>query len=124
MKKKGWKAGVEPLGEVSGSKGMAWLDIPGEQSPRLRGMAAEHTGLLGTPGVAHAEAAVTVGMGGGPAAASGAGKASSLLHDVGVQMLSAWVADGQGLASLWEAEEMEALSFWDSAKLPGMLSSV
>lgn len=89
VKKKGWKAGVEPLGEVSGSKGMAWLDIPGEQSPRLRGMAAEHTGLLGTPGVAHAEAAVTVGMGGGPAAASGAGKASSLLHDVGVQMLSA-----------------------------------
>lgn len=89
MKKKGWKAGAEPLGEVSGCKGMAWLGTPGEQSPRLGGMAGGQPGPLGTPGVAHAEAAVTVGMGGGPAAASGAGKASSLLHDVGVQMLSA-----------------------------------
>lgn len=110
VKKKGWKAGAGPPGAGSGCRGTAW---PGEQSPRL--------GAAGTPGLAQAE--VMGGTGGGWAAASRAGRVS-LLHDVGVQMLSAWAADGQGLLSLWEAEEMEALSLWDSAKLPGMLSSV
>lgn len=89
VKKKGWKAGARPLGEVSGCRGMAWLDTPGEQSPRLGGMAGRHPGALGTPGLAHAETAAMVGTGGGLAAASGAGKVSLLLHDVGVQMLSA-----------------------------------
>jgi len=61
---------------------------------------------------------------GGCSAVSRAGKPSSLWHDVGVQMLSACVADEQGLVSHWEAEEMEALSFRDAAKLSGMLASV
>lgn len=89
MKKKGWKAGAGPPGEVLGCRGTAWPDTPGEQSPRLGGMAGGQPGPLGTPGLAHAEASVTLGTGGGLAAASGAGEVSSLLHDVGVQMLSA-----------------------------------
>lgn len=124
MKKKGWKADAGPLGEVLGCRGTAWPDTPGERKPRLGGMAGGQLGLGGTPGLAHTEAGVVMGTGAGLAAALAAGEVSSLLQDVGVQMLSASGADGQGLVSLWEAEEMEALSFWDSAKLPGMLSSL
>lgn len=125
MKKKGWKADAGPLGEVLGCRGTAWLDTRGEQSPRLGAVAGGQPGPWGSPGLAHTEAVVmVVGTVAGLAVVVGAGKVSSLLQDVGVQMLSASGADGQGLGSLWEAEEMEVLSFWDSAKLPGMLSSL
>lgn len=119
VKKTGWKAGAGPVGEVSGCRGAV-----GEQSPALRVRAGRQMGPLGALGSACFGAPRAADGAGGSAAASSAGKSSSLLHDVGVHVLSTWAADEEGLVSHWEAEEMEALSIWDSAKPSGMLSSV
>lgn len=124
VKKKGWNVGAGPVGELSLCRGTACLDATGENRPLLWGKGGWQTGPFCTSGLMDFGAAIVADGAGSCSAASSAGKSSSLLHDVGVRMLSTWVADEQGLVSHWEAEEVEALSFWDSAKLPGMLSSV
>lgn len=123
MKKRGWNAGAGPVGELSVCSGAAGSDATGENNPVPWGRGGRHMGPLGASGRTHFGAVGAAGGAGSCSTASSVGKSSSLLHDEGVHMLSAWGAEEPGLVSHWGGGEVKALPLWDSAKLPAVLAS-